>query len=99
MPSEVRKLRTLEEENRRLRKLVADLTLDKEMLTEAIKKDLTAARSREMVDFVRTCFRVSIRRACRAVLAERSTYHFQSIRPSQEPLHRRIKEIAEAHVR
>lgn len=28
MPSEVRKLRMLEEENRRLRKLVADLTLE-----------------------------------------------------------------------
>ena len=40
MPSEVRKLRTLEEENRRLRKLVADLTLDKEMLTEVIKKKI-----------------------------------------------------------
>lgn len=40
MPSDVRKLRTLEEENRRLRKLVADLTLDKEMLTEVIKKKI-----------------------------------------------------------
>jgi putative transposase len=40
MPSEVRKLRNLEEENRRLRKLVADLTLDKEMLTEVIKKKI-----------------------------------------------------------
>ena len=40
MPSEVRKLKTLEEENRRLRKLVADLTLDKEMLTEVIKKKI-----------------------------------------------------------
>ena len=40
MPSEVRKLRMLEEENRRLRKLVADLTLDKEMLTEVIKKKI-----------------------------------------------------------
>jgi putative transposase len=40
MPSEVRKLRTLEEENRRLRKLVADLTLNKEMLTEVIKKKI-----------------------------------------------------------
>jgi putative transposase len=38
MPSEVRKYRHLEEENRRLRKLVADLTLDKEMLTEVVKK-------------------------------------------------------------
>jgi putative transposase len=38
MPSEVRRLKQLEEENARLRKLVADLTLDKEMLTEVIKK-------------------------------------------------------------
>ena len=38
MPSEVRKYRHLEEENPRLRKLVADLTLDKEMLTEVGKK-------------------------------------------------------------
>jgi putative transposase len=36
MPSEVKKLRHLEEENTRLRKLVADLTLDKEMLSEVI---------------------------------------------------------------
>jgi putative transposase len=38
MPSEVRKLKQLQEENTRLRKLIADLTLDKEMLTEVIKK-------------------------------------------------------------
>ena len=31
MPSEVKKFRHLEEENTRLRKVVADLTLDKEM--------------------------------------------------------------------
>jgi putative transposase len=40
MPSELRKLRHLEEENGRLRKLVADLTLDKEMLSEVIKKKI-----------------------------------------------------------
>lgn len=40
MPSEVRRLKQLEEENVRLRKLVADLTLDKEMLTEVIRKKI-----------------------------------------------------------
>ena len=40
MPSEVRKLKQLQEENVRLRKLVADLMLDKEMLTEVIKKKM-----------------------------------------------------------
>ena len=40
MPSEVRRLRQLEEENARLRRLVADLSLDKEMLTEVIRKNV-----------------------------------------------------------
>ena len=40
MPSEVRHLRHLEEENTRLRKLVADLTLDKEMLSEVIRRKM-----------------------------------------------------------
>jgi putative transposase len=40
MPSEVRRLKQLEEENARLRRLVADLSLDKEMLTEVIRKKL-----------------------------------------------------------
>jgi putative transposase len=40
MLSEVRRLRSLEEENTRLRKLVADLTLDKEMLQEVVRRRL-----------------------------------------------------------
>ena len=40
MPSEVKKLRQLEEENSRIRKVVADLTLDKEMLQEVIRRKL-----------------------------------------------------------
>ena len=36
--SELRKLRSLEEENWRLKQVVADLTLDKHMLSEALRK-------------------------------------------------------------
>jgi putative transposase len=36
--SELRRMRQLEDENRRLKGLVADLTLDKHMLTEALRK-------------------------------------------------------------
>ncbi len=36
--SELRRLRQVEDENRRLKQLVADLTLDKHMLTEALRK-------------------------------------------------------------
>lgn len=40
MPSEVRKLKQLQEENTRLRRLVADLCLDKEMLQDVIRRKL-----------------------------------------------------------
>ena len=36
--SELRRMRQLEDENRRLKGLVADLTLDKHMLSEALRK-------------------------------------------------------------
>ena len=40
--TELRRLRQLEEENQRLKRLVADLNLDKEMLQEVIKKSSEA---------------------------------------------------------
>lgn len=38
--SELRKLKQLEDENARLRRIVADLTLDKQILTEVVRKKL-----------------------------------------------------------
>lgn len=40
MPSEMKWLRQLEEENARLKRIVADLSLDKEMLQDVIKRKL-----------------------------------------------------------
>ena len=37
-PAELRRLRQLEEENSRLKQIVADLTLDKQMLQDVLKK-------------------------------------------------------------
>jgi putative transposase len=39
-PSELRRLRQLEEENTKLKKLVADLSLDKAMLQDVLSKKL-----------------------------------------------------------
>ena len=38
MPTDVKKLKQLEEENRQLKKLVADLSLDKQMLQDVLSK-------------------------------------------------------------
>ena len=40
LPTDMKKLRELEDENRRLKKIVADLSLDKEMLQGVIKRKL-----------------------------------------------------------
>ena len=40
MPSEMKRLKQLEEENSKLKRIVADLALDKEMLQDVIKRKL-----------------------------------------------------------
>lgn len=40
LPSEMRRLKQLEDENGRLKKIVADLTLDREMLKDVIRRKL-----------------------------------------------------------
>lgn len=42
---------------------------------------------------------MSIRRACKALCFDTSTYHYKSCRADQAPLERRIKEICETRVR
>ncbi|MBA7709603.1 hypothetical protein ES703_118524 [subsurface metagenome] len=49
--AEVRRLRVLEEENRKLKQLVADLSLDKQMLQDVLRKKL---RSGHMVRYCRS---------------------------------------------
>jgi putative transposase len=57
------------------------------------------ARARKAVDHLRTGYRISIRRACRAFPLNRSTYHYRHRRPEQAPLRKRIRELAETRVR
>ena len=40
LPTEIKRLKLLEDENTKLRKIVADLSLDKEMLQDVIRRKL-----------------------------------------------------------
>ena len=62
---ELRRLRQVEEENARLKRLVADLSLDKHMLSEALRKSLRPARHRELAQWFHGTFQVSCARTCR----------------------------------
>jgi len=51
MPSEMRRLRQLEDENAKLKRIVADLSLDKAMLQDVLSK--TYGPPRRQADFAR----------------------------------------------
>ncbi len=59
--SQMRRLRQLEDENRRLKQIVADLTLDNTMLKDITSKMVTPALGREMADHLTTTYKVSQR--------------------------------------
>ena len=55
--SEIRRLKQLEEENAKLKRLVADLTLDKSMLQDALRKKGEGRRSSRGCPALSGCFR------------------------------------------
>lgn len=57
------------------------------------------ARKRKLVDEVRGEWSVSIRRTCRVLEVDTSTYRYKSRRPGQAALEHRIKEICQTRVR
>ena len=78
---ELRCLKLLEEENRKLKQLVADLSLDKHILQDVLaKKTLTPRRRRELVAHVQASHGVSERRGCLALGVDRSSVRYVSHR-------------------
>lgn len=93
--TEARRLRELEEENRRLKHAVADLTLGQaDSQGSAVKKMLTPAARREAISWSREEHQASERRACGLASCARSMARYQPSRDGQEDLRARLRELA-----
>ena len=57
------------------------------------------AQRRAVAVWAREAYALSVRRACLAVGVWRSSYRYRSVKPLQEPLRRRMREIAAVRVR
>jgi hypothetical protein len=57
------------------------------------------AQRRQAVAWTREAYRLSERWACRAIGAPRSTVRYRSVRPHQEAVRKRLKELASVRVR
>jgi putative transposase len=58
--AELRRLKQLEEENRKLKQLVADRSLDKHMLQDILKKMVKPAIQRPMVQYLTSSYGLSV---------------------------------------
>ena len=72
--SDIRQLKKLKEENRRLKKRVADLSLDKRMLQYVLSQNvLSPDHRRKLVSHLVNRYRASERKVCRALGFHRGT--------------------------
>lgn len=86
---EAQRLRQLEDENGRLKKLVADLSLDKEMLKAVIEKNgWRLVDQREQARWLWAHYLVSQRRICGLLQMAESSMRYVS-RRNDEPLRKR----------
>ncbi|UII24663.1 IS3 family transposase [Fulvivirga maritima] len=95
--SELRKLKELEEENRRLKHMHAELALDLKLAKEIIeKKPLKPCQKKQLVTEIKREFNyaISISRACRVLNLAKSVYYYSSIK-NDEPIMAALKEKAE----
>lgn len=97
--NESRKLTQLKAENSRFIQIIADLTLDKQMLQDVQEKPLKVHRLHVLTIKLIVAYLVSIRRMCKVVSLHRLTRHYKHHRREDRPLRQRIKEIAAIRLR
>jgi hypothetical protein len=92
--SDARKLKALEEENRKLKKLLAETMLDASTLKEMLGKNfLTPRLRRRAVTWAIGEKNYSQRRACALVGQHPKTYRHRSKRASDDGLRKRLREL------
>ncbi|MFC3725777.1 IS3 family transposase [Neoaquamicrobium sediminum] len=93
--SEAKRLKALEDENARLKRLLADTMLDNAALKDLVgKKMVTPAAKREAVAHLRTRFAMSERRACRVLGCCRMTIRYAALERDDLCLRERLKTLA-----
>ncbi|MBG0808200.1 IS3 family transposase [Methylosinus sp. H3A] len=98
--SEAKRLKALEEENARLKKLLADQMLDAAAMRELLgKKMVGPGVKRDAVAHLRAVMGLSERRACRIVAIDRKTARYASKRPADAELRAELRDLANARRR
>ncbi|NKL03353.1 IS3 family transposase [Rhizobium leguminosarum bv. viciae] len=93
--SEAKRLKTLEDENTKLKRLLADAMLDNAALKDLFGKEvMTPAAKRKAVAHLMSHHEMSERRACKAIGFCRMTVRYETRRDNDHELRERMKALA-----
>ncbi len=93
--SEAKRLRGLEAENAKLKRLLAEAMLDNAALKDLRKKVVTPAGRREAATYLQAAYEMSERRACAVIGVDRSSARYESSKPDDGVLRARLKALAQ----
>jgi putative transposase len=92
--SEARRLKALEEENGRLKRMLADAMLDNVALKDLLGKSGDARRASEAAAHLQSAHGMSERRACRVLGVDRTSVRYKATRPADTELRERLRTLA-----
>ena len=92
--SELKRLESLEDENRRLKQIVAHQALDNWALKEFCQKTSKAQARRIAASYAMEGLGLSERRACLLTGVSSSVYHYEAKRGNNDELRTRMRELA-----
>jgi hypothetical protein len=92
--SDAKRLKALENENAKLKELLADQMLEVVALKELLSKMVGSAAWRETVAYLQAVMGLSERRACFFVGADRKMIRYRSRRPAEAGLRGRLRDLA-----
>jgi putative transposase len=96
---ELQRIKQLSKENQHLKQLVADLSLDKQLLQDVLKKSSEARAARHAAQHLIGTYRLPARRACRVIGLQRASFAYQAHGRDDTVLRERLRELAQVRVR
>lgn len=94
----VPELKILQDESAHLKRLVAELSLDKTIVQDVASKSGAAKLKRALADYIIVHYRLRLARACRLIKQVGSTQYCRA-RRAKLALHQRLRELAQVRVR
>ncbi len=93
--SEARRLKALEDENAKLKRMLADSMLDNVALKGLLGKVVTPAAHRAAAAHLQSAYEMSERRACRVLGVDRTNVRYRTTQPDDGALRDRLKALAQ----